>query len=133
MLIPAPRIQIVRIIGIVVACQRKFLPHQHSFFVAQFIERFFVYNSPAPDPENIKIGFKGPVDQLFVSRCRDDSGKDLGIHPVGSFAENPASVDLHLNGRQPARFRKIRQDQPGLVYSSPAVYGETQIVTPGFE
>ena len=105
--------QVMRLVGVIVTGQRKLLPHEDSFFIAQFEERLLVDNSTTPYAQDVKIGFFGQAEQVVVPFAGNDAGKYFRIHPIGPFAEYLPAIDLQLSWWDTSRLGKAIRFVPG--------------------
>lgn len=98
--------EVMRVIGVAVACQRELLPNENAPAVAVFEEAVFVDDASAPRTQDVEIGCYGNVYQFFAALFPDCAGEKFGADPVGAFGEDSAAVQFDLRRGGAPRFRE---------------------------
>ena len=105
--------EVLRVVGIAVARQRKFLPDHYSPAVAALEEGILIDDAAAPRTQHVEMGLRGNSDQRFVTGRIDRAGEQFGADPVGALGEDAAAVQLDLRGGGAPGFGKAGGFAPG--------------------
>jgi hypothetical protein len=58
---------------VIAAHEDEFLPNQNAALIAEIVKIVMLVQTPAPDPEEVEVGFQGAVEQFAVTRPVDTS------------------------------------------------------------